>query len=143
MASSFLQRLHNLPEDIVDKIYVLRYNEDIQIVHKELQVVRPTYPGDFSNQKDDFMRQELTNAYQVITDLNSWEFMKKRPPQDSGYMFWNNASIMEIKKEIDKRSGFIHSGNSLAYVLRHMHYIAENGWTMYYYNFISSLNEQS
>lgn len=92
---------------------------------------------DFSKHPDEFMRSTGNTAYNIISEMNAWDLMKINPPEDKGYMFWGNVTINKIMCEIDRRCPG-QSGASIAYIMRHMHYIAVNGWESYYDKFIDS-----
>lgn len=127
--------IDDLPNDLGDKIYEMKYRMDIQEVHHELNNIRPTFPGDFSQHPDDFMQDEGPGAYEVISNLNAWDILKIPPPKETGYMFWNNSEVQNLMSEINKRQPG-HSGASLGFLMQHMHYIAKHGWDAYYKKFI-------
>ena len=131
--------IETLPDDIIDKIYKTRFEIDIQEVHLELNNVRSTYPGDFSQHPDDFMQDEGPGAYEIITELNAWDIMKMSPPSNTGYMFWQNSEVQNLMSQIERRQPG-HSGASLGFLMQHMHYIAVHGWDAYYEKFINNLN---
>ena len=78
---------------------------------------------------DNFPNDEKTmilNAYNVITRLEKWEFLKTyKPPENMGFMWDPNPVIDNIKDEINN-SYCGHSGASIAYVLRIMVWFANN-----------------
>ena len=123
-----------LPNDIIDKIYKMKYDQNISEVFSELSEVSPTFPGDFSWHPDEFMQEEGPIAYKVICEMDGWEILKMDPPEDVGYMCWNNREVNKIMIKIDKISNN-HSGASLSFMMRHMNYIAKNGWVSYYEKF--------
>lgn len=85
-------------------------------------------PGDFSF-KPQFDREMLSDAYAAITAADAWEFMRaEEPPENRGYMFWDNPKLTEIQK-LMKYDG--HSGASYAFTMRHMQVIAQKGWAAY------------
>ena len=92
--------------------------------------------GDFSKHPDKFMREEGPIGYTTITNMGKWDFMATTPPEDKGYMFWGNSTCNEIMNKIDRSSKNGHSGSSLGFLMQHMHYIAKNGWEVYYKKFI-------
>jgi hypothetical protein len=123
-----------LPNFIIDKIYKINYDKNISVVMNELSKDRPIFPGDFFWHPDEFMQEEGPIAYRIICEMDGWEIMKVDPPEDVGYMCWNNREVNKIMIKIDKISNN-HSGASLSFMMRHMNYIAKNGWVSYYEKF--------
>lgn len=73
-------------------------------------------------------RNILSNAFNSITKLDLWNVFDIDPPQDSGYIFWENDDVKKIASSLDSDG---HSGASFAYVMRHMQFIRKNGWNAY------------
>jgi len=90
----------------------------------------PPRPGDFSFMSSNKMwPKSLSNAYQAITRLNLWDFMKTEvPPTDCGYMFWRHPNLNQISEAIADDG---HSGASFACCMRNMELIAKRGWDNY------------
>lgn len=62
----------------------------------------------------------------VIEKLELWDWLKNnKPPEDSGYMFWNHEIITKISNNIENNP---HSGATFAFALRTMQSIAQNGF---------------
>lgn len=73
---------------------------------------------------NDFEKIMLDTAYQAITSLELWDYMKK--PTDS-YMLSSDQELSLIMNEIIKLGYDGHSGGSFACTMRTMQYIAQNG----------------
>lgn len=64
-----------------------------------------------------------------ITELGYWEFFKNEsPPEDEGYIFWNDPKINELNRTCAKSR---HSGATFGMACRHMQFIAQNGFDAY------------
>lgn len=71
-------------------------------------------------------RPMLQSAYNVITTMEKWSFLKEyQPPQDKGFMWDDNETVLEIMNKINDDYSY-HSGSSLAYVMRIMQAIAKS-----------------
>lgn len=71
-------------------------------------------------------RPMLQSAYNVITTMKKWSFLKEyQPPQDKGFMWDDNETVLEIMNKINDDYSY-HSGSSLAYVMRIMQAIAKS-----------------
>jgi hypothetical protein len=69
-------------------------------------------------------REMLTSAYNVITSMEMWDFLKRyKVNPNKGFMFDNNDVIGRIMSNIS-RSYDNHSGSSMAYTMRVMEKIA-------------------
>ena len=66
----------------------------------------------------------LQSAYDTITILEAWDFLKSyNPPKETGFSFDSNPQILKIMNEISKAyTG--HSGCSIALTIRQMQNIA-------------------
>ena len=83
---------------------------------------------DFDFITDESNRRMFQSAYQIITYMNSWDFIRRySPSQDNGYGFDSNPAMVEILAAVERRYD-CHSGASLAYTMRFMQYIAKNGF---------------
>lgn len=71
-------------------------------------------------------REMLISAYNVITTMEKWMFLKSFEPGDGGFMFTDNPEVTEISNEVNKAYGDRHSGASLAMTMRVMQKIATN-----------------
>lgn len=71
-------------------------------------------------------RDMFVSAYETITCLEAWEFLKEyNPPENTGFMFDTNPEVTRIKNEIVNAYDS-HSGSSLASTMRMMQQIAKN-----------------
>ena len=70
----------------------------------------------------------LETAYQAITSLELWDYMKK--PTD-GYMVSSDKELYLIMNEIQKLGYDGHSGGSFGCTMRDMQYIAQHGLSEY------------
>lgn len=84
-------------------------------------------PGDFSFLKSFNWIEMLTDAYKAVSQTESWDLIKQ-DPGSGGFMFSQNSWMNPINTALTY-SG--HSGGSYAMTMRHMQYIAQNGWTAY------------
>lgn len=76
-------------------------------------------------------RLEISSAYNTITEMNKWDFLKNyNPDEECGFMFDQNEEINNIKTKINENYNG-HSGCSLAITMRHMHEIAKYGIEYY------------
>ena len=71
-------------------------------------------------------REMLISAYNVITTMEKWMFLKSFEPGDGGFMFTDNPEVTEISNEVNKAYGDRHSVASLAIIMRVMQKIAIN-----------------
>lgn len=96
----------------------------------------PTYQGTGYGKKMD--KWMLSEAFQAIERVNGgWVYLADPDPVgEGGFMFSRESSRPEIRSEIDNEiakteSGQGHSGASYGITMRHMEYIAKNGWLAY------------
>ena len=71
-------------------------------------------------------REMLISAYNVITTMEKWMFLKSFDPGNGGFMFTDHPEVREILNEVNKAYGGGHSGASLAMTMRVMQKIAIN-----------------
>ena len=113
---------HFLNRDVLNEIHLT--------IHKD--------EGNFSifSHMKEYEQQALQNMYNVISNNNLWNFMKKDPPINTGYAFWSTPELSIISKGTEQDG---HSGCSFSWALRNMQYIAKHGWTKYVEHISSSL----
>ena len=70
-------------------------------------------------------REMLISAYNVITTMEKWMFLKSFDPGNGGFMFTDHPEVREILNEVNKAYGG-HSGASLEMTMRVMQKIAIN-----------------
>ena len=81
--------------------------------------------GDFSFIKDNCTRFYLEDAFDRITELDLWDFLRdNNPPEDRGFMFWSHPKLTELGQKLDGG----HSGASYGYTMRVMQRIAQTSW---------------
>lgn len=88
-----------------------------------------------SNPSFEFIQSEsykkmVSSAYKVISNLEKWKFLKEFYPKDTGFMFCNNDTVIDIMNNIDQDYQG-HSGGSIALTMRVIQYIAKNGYNEY------------
>lgn len=67
----------------------------------------------------------LQDAYNAVSVSESWEAIKQEP--DNGFVFSQEEWLQKINQHIT----YNHSGASYGWTMRHMQYIAQNGWEAY------------
>lgn len=68
--------------------------------------------------KSEHSRTMLTNAYNAAQKLELGDFFKNiNPPENCGYMFWDDPRIGRLSRELDSDG---HSGCSFAWVCRNL-----------------------
>tara|TARA_B100000925_G_C21957159_1_gene451691 strand:+ start:1036 stop:1302 length:267 start_codon:yes stop_codon:yes gene_type:complete len=77
---------------------------------------------DFSTYSED-SQQMLVSAYNVITRMEKWNYIKETQPGDSGYTFTKNEELINIMNEINDDYQY-HSAASLGWTMRIMQQIA-------------------
>lgn len=72
-------------------------------------------------------RNMYLSAYNTITQMEMWEFMKTyNPPENSGFMFDSNPTVMSIMSKVSENYNNNHSGFTMACTMRKMQQIAQN-----------------
>lgn len=75
---------------------------------------------------------ELLSAYNTITRENKWEMLHDYIVDEiEGFMFTNNKVISGLMHKINDDYSGCHSGYSMAFTMRAMHYIAKFGLQTY------------
>jgi len=80
--------------------------------------------GQFMYVKDTQSRILLVNAWNAITQLELWNYMKK---DVESYMFCNDKEISIITRKMEELGYDGHSGFSFGWTMRQMQYIAQYG----------------
>lgn len=70
-------------------------------------------------------REMLESAFNTITTMKAWDFMKSYSPGEGGFAFSNDSKVIDIKNQIACNYPG-HSGASLAYTMRKMEFIAKS-----------------
>ena len=77
--------------------------------------------------RDSWERKMLENAYQAISELELWDWLKTYEPGEYGFMCSDHDNILLISQKMQSLSNPPnHSGSSFGYVMRTMEYIAKN-----------------
>ncbi len=81
--------------------------------------------GDFTFIKDSHSKAMLEDAYNTITELALWDWMKSYTPEEGkGFMFSTHENITKLGSAMKTA----HSGASYGWTMRNMEAIAKNGW---------------
>ena len=77
----------------------------------------------------EYEKEMLESAFNAITQLEAWEFLKNYdPPENRGFMWDDHSTVQQISRKINELYGG-HSGASMAWTIRKMQTIALNdGW---------------
>jgi len=99
------------------------------------KIIKPIYDipenPDFSFIVSMCDKNSLIKAYDSINKINKWLFLKNYEPNpELGFIFDENEEINYIKRKIIDDNE-LHSGISLALTMRHMDFIAKNGFSEY------------
>jgi len=88
-------------------------------------------PGDFSSlHLDKTEKDMLSDAYETITSLGLWDWMRDPTTRgDGGFMFSDAPEITKIANAMKYKD--LHSGGSFGVTLRTMEMIAVHGWNAY------------
>ncbi len=84
-------------------------------------------PGDFSFVRETSERAMLADAYETITTLDLWDFMRTDPGR-AGFVYSRNPKVLKIFINLKIKS---HSVQSLMIVMRNMAKLAKDGWEAY------------
>jgi hypothetical protein len=115
-------------DNIMNDIDALAYQESIPAFDVQLY---PRAPPFEACQLDEGSCYMISRAYHVIYDMNAWETLRNYVPRaEEGFSFTTNMSILEIMRSV-YQDNENHSGMSLGYTMRHMHYIAVFGFSAY------------
>jgi hypothetical protein len=79
---------------------------------------------DYINNKDASYKEMLVNAYQSITQTETWSFVKEGC---DSFMFSKDPRVYLITNKMAALGYDGHSGCSFGCVMRDMQYIAQNG----------------
>ena len=100
------------------------------------KIIRPIYDipenPDFSFINNENEKLMLTNAYNTVTLMDKWLFLRNYEPDPRlGFIFDQNDEINIIQSQIMINYNDLHSGTTLGLTMRHMHHIAKYGFTEY------------
>ena len=113
-------------------------HSDIMSVVKDCYPLKD-YPEDATF---DFMGEHCANmiqsAYRVVHENNAWQtllFYTKK--ENEGYQHPKNNGVDQIMDKIVKKYP-LHSGGSIGFTMKHIHYIAQHGYEEYKCQYIAS-----
>lgn len=116
------------PLNIMNDMENMAYLESIPAFDARLYPRAPPFEACLLDEGSRYM---ISRAYHVIYDINAWETLRTYVPRaEEGFSFTTNTSILEIMRSV-YRDNENHSGMSLGYTMRHMHYIAVFGFSAY------------
>jgi hypothetical protein len=87
-------------------------------------VSAPLVPGKFDYIRETSYKARLVNAFQAITQTETWHFVAK--PCES-FMSSEDPLIWVITNKMEELGYNCHSGSSFGCTMRDMQYIAQNG----------------
>ena len=91
-------------------------------------MIQPT-DNTFDFIPEDHQRIMISTAVTAITQLELWDFLKNF--NERSFMLSEDERINQILKKIGELGYHGHSGGSFAVTMRHMEYIAKNGFENY------------
>lgn len=119
-----METLNHLPDNALFTIQKHLHNFALEDLKNKI----PCDEGNFyalNLKLEKFEIDSYQNMYNAITELKLWDFMKRDPPPNLGYSFWNTPEIRLISNAVDQDG---HSGASFSICMRKMQYIAKHGW---------------
>lgn len=90
-------------------------------------------PGKFEYITNQINKKMLINAWNAITQLGLWDYMKK---DICNYLFCKDKEIILISDKMFELGYRDHSGHSFGWIMRQMQYIAQNGEENYMKNYL-------
>jgi hypothetical protein len=97
---------------------------------QKLEFDMKNYPNNFEMNfiEDISERNMLTSAYKTITRLEKWEYLNKYVVNEySGFINTNDVILILIMRHISKDYNDNHTGFTMGYTMRFMHFIARFG----------------
>lgn len=74
-------------------------------------------------------RNMISSAYTVISRLNKWNVLYNFIPHPNKGIVWtDNAEIQLLMNQIDTETKMGHSGSSMGFTMRNIHFIARYGY---------------
>ena len=94
-------------------------------------IILPDYPirPDFQFIINSHTRHMVETAYKAISNIEGW--IPIRNFNGHSFMFCEDPCIVDIMTKINNEYGDGHSGSSIGFTMRHMEYIAKNGFSRY------------
>jgi hypothetical protein len=129
--------IENTPEPVEERIpqevlpFLLQVQEPIQQYSQE-----PFIKGQFLYIQNKHNRKMLINAWNAITQLELWDYMKK---DKISYMLSNDSEIHRISVKMEELGYGGHSGCSFGWTMRQMQRIARLGEEHYMYETLSNI----
>ena len=78
--------------------------------------------GDFSFLPDDFNRSALEDAFDKVSQFNTWDFIKNNDPKNGD--FWKSPEIQKISYNLS----VVHTSESFVSTMMIIYSIAVHGW---------------
>jgi hypothetical protein len=85
---------------------------------------------DFDFIEDLDFRNSFYLAYNIISELYLWNWLRLYKPPNNSFLFCNHQNLIEIEDKLFK-SGDIHSGASFNVLMQNMKYISLHGFDMW------------
>ena len=94
-------------------------------------IILPDYPirPDFGFLTDSFTRDMVESAYTAISQAEGWHLLTNF--SEESFMFTSDPRIVDLMTKVNHEYGGGHSGSSIGCTMRHMEYIAKNGFNRY------------
>lgn len=107
---------------------------------KQQQQQQKTFiKGKFLYIPDEHSREMLVNAWNAITEVDMWDYMRNNC---YSYMFSNDKEIFIISNKMAELGYNGHSGCSFGWTMRQMQYIAQHGEEKYAEEIIRNNSEK-
>ena len=97
----------------------------------ENPIILPDYPicPDFEFLTSKSTREMVKSAYKVIANAEGWRLLSNF--RGESFMFTSDSRLNDIMDKVNIEYGGGHSGSSIGITMRHMEYIAKNGFNCY------------
>jgi len=94
-------------------------------------IILPDYPirPDFEFLTDSSTREMIESAYKAIARVEGWHLLHHF--RDDSFMFTNDPHMNDLMTHVNNEYSGGHSGSSMGCTMRHMEYIAKNGFNRY------------
>jgi len=99
-------------------------NTDMLLPPSPPPIEEPLVPGEFKYIKSPHSREMLQNAYNAISQTETWEFVKK---DIDNFMCSDSPEVWIITKKMEELGYDGHSGFSFGWTMRQMQLIAKKG----------------
>ena len=100
-------------------------------------IILPDYPirPDFGFITDIHTRTMIESAYMAISQAEGWYIIRNFTGES--FMFTSDQKIIDIMSHVNTIYGGGHSGASIGITMRHMEFIAKNGFIRYKMSYLS------